>query len=170
MKGIMSDAEEFYNRYYLPLVKYLCALTGDLQISEDIAEDTFLKVFVSYEKYDGKCSTFSFLCTVGKNLYIDYLRKEKRKQNLSDDEISKLSDKETSFENIEQREMWEKMLIYLDEMQDIQRDIFIMRVYEELSYAEIGNILDKSENYVRVNFYRAKNKLIQKLKEDGYEL
>lgn len=169
MKGIMTEAEEFYKEYYPALVKYLCTLTGDMKISEDIAEDTFLKVFTSPGKYDEKCSVFSFLCTVGKNLYIDSLRK-KRKEKSFDDMSCDFPDKSNSFDNIEKKEISEKLLTYLDETDSIQKDIFLMRIYEELSYAEIGKILGKSENYARVIFYRTKNKLIEKLKEDGYEL
>ena len=50
------------------------------------------------------------------------------------------------------------------------REVFTLRVMGELSFRQIGEIFDKNENWARVTFFRGKAKLIDKLKEDGYEL
>jgi len=53
----------------------------------------------------------------------------------------------------------------INNLDDNVKEIVLLRIYGELSFSDIGNIINKSENYARVNFHRAKLKIQKELEE-----
>ncbi|PKM90780.1 MAG: hypothetical protein CVU87_01015 [Firmicutes bacterium HGW-Firmicutes-12] len=77
-----GDKEAFQGlitAYYSYVSRFLLKLTGDDRISEDLTQDTFLRLIRGIEKYDvhGSASFSTYVMSIAKNLYIDYLRRNK---------------------------------------------------------------------------------------------
>lgn len=73
-------------------------------------------------------------------------------------------------DNIIQEENIQKIYKYIKEMKEPYREIFMIRIYNKLSFREIGEIFEKSENWARVTYYRTKTKLLERMKSDNYEM
>ena len=85
----MQKIEKIYKEYYEIVYKYLFCLTHDKDLSEDLAQETFVKMIKNIDKFKGQSKLSSWLCEIAKNLWIDYLRKNKKqielvKQNQDD--------------------------------------------------------------------------------------
>ena len=98
-----------------------------------------------------------WLCQIAKNLWYDYCRKNKRIVN--EDQMLEMTSINTTEEQVISTQ--EKILLYqkMQKLDKETREVIYLRITGELSFKEISTILDKTENWARVTFYRGKNKL-----------
>ena len=134
--------------------KYLMALTGDASLSEELTQETFFRAVKYANRFDGKVKVTTWLCTIAKNAYFSYLKKERRNSGQSIDEME-IPVKENVLDRENCREIY-KAVHRLDEP---YREIVLLRIHTDMSFADIGEIFDKSENWARVTYYRGKEKL-----------
>jgi RNA polymerase sigma-70 factor (ECF subfamily) len=149
------DFEEVYNLYAGDIFKFCLSLSGSYAIADDMTSETFLKAIKAGDKFDGKCSVKVWLCQIAKNTYYDYLRKHKKIIEMPADMPS-----ESDFE-LELLDKAEALKIhkFLHQLDDPYKEVFSLRVFSELSFAEIGGIFERSESWARVTFHRAKSKI-----------
>ena len=155
----MQDMKKIYEEYFETVNKYLFCLTHNNDISEELTQETFCKAVKKINTYKGDCKISVWLCQIAKNLWYDQCRKNKKiittDQNdlLETQDINSLEDK-IIFND-------EKMLLYrkMQKLDEKTREVIYLRITGELSFKEIGIILNKTENWARVTFYRGKNKL-----------
>lgn len=100
-----------------------------------------------------------WLCQIAKNLWYDQCRKNKKFVDEKEANLSNMQElntlEEQNISNDEKISLYKKMQ-YLDEK---TREVIYLRITGELSFKEIGIILNKTENWARVTFYRGKNQL-----------
>lgn len=158
----MRKIEKIYREYYDTVFKYLFCLTHDKELSEDLVQETFVRMIKNIDKFEGKSKLSSWLCEIAKNLWIDYLRKNKRKVELNENEELNIQSEQNIENEYIEREDENKVFEKIKALDDISQKVMYLRVKGEMSFKEIGDILGKSENWARVTFYRAK----QKVKEE----
>lgn len=152
----MGEIEKIYEEYFEVVNKYLFCLTHDSNIAEELTQETFYKAIKKIDKFKGECKIQVWLCQIAKNLWYDEIKKNKRERSIEE-------------ETIEAKENTEKMVILNDEkielfkkMQNLDektKEVIYLRLTGDLSFKEIGDILNKTENWARVTFYRGKQKL-----------
>ena len=153
----MQDIEKIYEQYFEIVNKYLFCLTHNNDISEELTQETFYKAVKKINTYKGECKISVWLCQIAKNSWYDYCKKNKNILKLGEEllEVNDSSPEEKIISNDE------KILLYrkLQLLDDKTREVIYLRITGELSFKEIGIILNKTENWARVTFYRGKNKL-----------
>ena len=154
----MQDIEQIYEEYFETVNKYLFCLTHNSDISEELTQETFYRAVNKINTYKGECKISVWLCQIAKNLWYDYLKKNKRIIHTEEDlfniqELDTIEDQVIS--NNEKIELYRKM----QNLDEKTREVMYLRITGELSFKEIADILNKTENWARVTFYRAKNKL-----------
>ena len=158
----MRKIEKIYREYYDTVFKYLFCLTHDKELSEDLVQETFVRMIKNIDKFEGKSKLSSWLCEIAKKLWIDYIRKNKRKVELNENEELNIQSEQNIENEYIEREDENKVFEKIKALDEISQKIMYLRVKGEMSFKEIGDILGKSENWARVTFYRAK----QKVKEE----
>ena len=140
--------------------KYLMALTGDPGLSEELTQETFFRAVKYANRFDGKVKVTTWLCTIAKNTYFTYLRKERRNsgQSIEDMEIPVKED-------VLDRENCREIYKAVHRLEEPYREIVLLRINTDMTFADIGEIFGKSENWARVTFYRGKEKLKKLLEE-----
>ena len=131
--------------------RYLRALTGDASLSEELTQETFFRAVKYANRFDGKVKVTTWLCAIAKNAYFTYIKKERRNsgQSIEDMEIPVK-------ENVLDRENCREIYKAVHRLEEPYREIVLLRIHTDMSFAEIGEIFDKSENWARVTFYRGK--------------
>ena len=154
----MQDMKKIYEEYFETVNKYLFCLTHDNDISEELTQETFYKAVQKINTYKGECKISVWLCQIAKNLWYDQCRKKKKIINI-EEELFDIQAIETTESQVIENE--EKILLYkkLQKLDEKTREVIYLRITGELSFKEIGTILNKTENWARVTFYRGKNKL-----------
>lgn len=153
----MQDIEQIYKEYFETVNKYLFCLTQNNDISEELTQETFYRAVKKINTYRGECKISVWLCQIAKNLWYDYCRKNKKLMN--EDEIFSIQEMNTLEEKVISND--EKISLYkkMQNLDERTREVMYLRITGELSFKEIGVILNKTENWARVTFYRGKNKL-----------
>lgn len=164
----MTDFEEIYKLYFKDIYLYIRRLSGDEELAEEITADTFFKALRSIDKFRGDCDIRVWLCQIAKNSYYSYLKKNQKTESI-DDTSYELADKNSFIDEIarhDEARLVQKILHTVDEP---YKEVFMWRVYADMSFREIGNIFSKSENWACVTYHRARKIIKERLEEYGYE-
>ena len=121
-------------------------------------QSTFLSAIKSIHTFKGHSSVKTCLFGIAKNEYYTYLRKNPINLKLEDiNEITYIQ---------ENNELYMSIMKKIKELKEPQKQIVILRIINDMSFAEIGEVVGKSENYCRVNFFREKQKLWEAIKNE----
>ncbi len=155
------DFEQVYSKYYGSIYRYVFSMAKDENIAEEITQETFYKALKNINKYNSKFKMLTWLCQIAKNTYYTYCKKNKNLYELDE----KIADSEEMIiEKIIKSEQNIEILKALHLIEEPYKEVFTLRVYSELSFKQIGEIFDKSENWARVTYYRSKLKVKENLK------
>ena len=155
----MTAFEEIYREHFGGVYRYVYSLCRDASAAEEITQETFFKALRSIDRFDGKCSVFVWLCQIAKNTYFTHYRKEKRFEAENAPEESR-SNIELEFVT---RESAFEVHRILHKLEEPYKEVFSLRTFGELSFAQIGELFGKTESWARVTYHRAKLKIKERL-------
>lgn len=154
-------AEKLYDACYMQVYSYVMTLVKDQHKAQEITQETFFKAITAKQTFRGESECSSWLCAIAKNIFIDSTRKSSRYQDEPDEN---LADSDTDIEqSIIDSETSFRIHMLLHEMEDPYKEVFELRVFGELSFAQISAIFHKTESWARVTFHRARMKLIERM-------
>jgi len=154
--------EELYKRYFKDVYRYVLSLCRDEHTASDITSETFLKAIRSANEFAEGDSVRVWLCQIAKNTYFNLVKRNKFTTEMPEELPSSDS---FEIEIIDKAQAFEIHKI-LHRLEEPYKEVFSLRLFSELSFAEIGNIFGKSESWARVTFHRAKNKIKEHIKND----
>ena len=156
----MLDMDVIYREYADSIFRFLMTLCGEACTAEELTQETFYQAVKSAHKYDGTCKVSTWLCQSAKHLWYRELDKRKRK-GTSMLEESMVSDKAGPEDELCIRE--EKMDVFkkVHILDETAKEVVLLRITGAFSFQEIGEIFGKNENWARVTFYRAKQKIVK---------
>lgn len=156
MKISMEDFNEIYKENYQLVYKYLLSLTHSEDLSEELTEETFYKATINISKFKNNSKLSTWLCKIAKNLWIDEIKRRNK--------IAEIDDKDVIVTEDVFLEKEERMQLFksIQKLDSLTRDVIYLKIKGDLSYKEIAEIMNTSETWVRVTFYRGK----EKIKED----
>ncbi len=160
----MIGLEDLYKEYFQPVYLYLLSLTGDQSLSEDLTADTFMKAMQSLDQFKGQCGIRVWLCQIGKNSYYSHLRKQGRIHLVETIPEGIYPSLETSPDHLlinGERSM--EIHRILHHLKEPYKEVFTLRIFGELSFREIGEIFQKTENWACVTFHRSRKKIMEEL-------
>ena len=152
-------------------------LTGNPEDAAELTQEAFLNAWRGLSRFQGESSFSTWLYRLASNACIDFLRKEKRRQNLSmtvslDDEEEarqvELPDERYAPEGeLERAEARRAVAEGLEKLTAEHRQVLVMREINGMSYAEIGAALELEEGTVKSRIARARLALRKILVKDG---
>lgn len=154
------ELEELYQLYFKDVYYFIYGMCKNKAVAEDITSETFLKA-LKHESTKVR-NIRAWLFTIAKNSYFTYIEREKIYVG---EEIDIFSDV-----NILEDAISSDNLLFIHRnlhiLNEPYKEVFMLRVFGELSFENIGIIFQKSDNWARVTYYRAKKQII-KLMEDN---
>ncbi len=143
--------------------------TGNREDALDISQEAFYRAYRAIQRFDISKNFYTWFYKILKNLCINFLRNKKSRHTISGyskDEsympeiVSAEDDPQTVLEKNERSVLIKKALSAL---KDKDRDIIILKDFQDLSYAEIAEILEIPQGSVMSRLYYARKKLVKKL-------
>ena len=157
--------EELMHRHEKKLINYLNRTLGDFELAENLAQETFLRIYGKRMDYEPTAKFQTFLYKVATNLAIDEFRKRARRKEELRDDFSYTPDAgknpEDCLVSTSKSEAVRRSLMKLDEK---HRSVIIMKWYEGLKYEEIAKILDISVGTVKSRIFYALKQLEAELR------
>ena len=165
----MQSMEEIYRQHAQTVYRYLCSLTGDEDLSEELTQETFAQAVSSIGRFDGSCKVSTWLCAIAKNQLMAYRRRHPLQDSL--DELAETGTAPAGTapspeEETVAAEHKRRLYAAIHESPEPAREVLYLRLLGGLSFREIGDVLGQSENWARVTFYRGKEKLKGKVRDD----
>lgn len=153
---------------YEAVYHYTLALCRDEAMAQDITQETFLKAMKSYDKFKGDSSLYTWLCAIAKRCLINRYKKDSRELP-TDDFSGTLPKAEKSLEEmVSDKNLAMYIHKILHTMQEPYKEVFSLRVFGQLSFADISKLFAKTESWARVTYHRARKIINEELRKDGF--
>lgn len=154
-----SEWENLFKKYYNEALLYVCSFCHNKTLAEDIVAEAYMRAIRSIdEDKDG----FKFwLLKVCRNCYFDYVRKNKRLEPI----YAEYQDDSALIDEIIQKEEYRALYRAIDLLQDHYREALRLYYFDGMSVKEIANITGYSVENVKIQLYRARNKLKEILED-----
>lgn len=161
----MQPMDEVYQKYARSVHKYLLSLSHSEEIAEELTQETFYQAIRSIDRYDHTCKMSTWLCSIAKRKYCEYLRKHPRHEEM--EEADRVLQPAVSAENKYLASVQRiELMKTLHALPEPFKEVLYLRLFGSLSFKEIGEIMGKNENWARVNFYRGKEKLRKEIEDN----
>ncbi len=156
-QGDASAFEKLVTRYQKKVYWIAYNLVGDAEDATDLAQEAFIRVFKSLDRFDQKFNFYTWLYRIVVNLSIDHLRKVKKHEAVSLDDFpvepEMINDPEKPLKDAELAKQIEQVLALLPEK---YRTVIVLRDVHELSCEEIAKIINCTNATTRWRLHKAR--------------
>lgn len=158
----MTEFEKLFSDNRAFIFKFLMKMTRDASLAEELTQETFFRAYMNYAALRNKEKASAWLCQIAKNAYFAWLNEQKKTEPL--DGFEDVSSGDGVEDLFLQKELSKKAFICLHELEEPYKEVFMLCVFGNVSLKEISEIFGKSESWARVTFYRAKQKLLERMR------
>lgn len=179
----MSDEKELIERiklgehaaYNILAKKYLDKIywharrmLGNHLDADEVTQEVLIVIYNKIKSFNYESSFYTWVYKITSTRCLNFIRKQNIKRFFSFDMFDELGDngnfEENLIDNIENKEKLKKLDEILKTLPVKQRQIFILRHYDELSYDEIAKITGKKVGTLKANYFHALNKILERIK------
>ena len=157
----MLSVEEIYKQHSQMVYRYLLSLTANPELSEELTQETFYQAVRTIHKFEGNSKISTWLCGIAKNVWKTYQRKHPYTEELTEQLAHYSNTEEQVLADIGRVDLLKRIYRFEGEV----KDVLYLRLFGDLSFREIGDILGRTENWARVTYYRGKERLRKELEE-----
>lgn len=159
--------KELFSNYHKDVYAYLYSLSQDAPLSEDLTSEVFLEVVKSIAAFRGESDIKTWLFSIARHRWSAYLRQKKRE--IKTEALTEFADfrQPSMEEQVQDQMLAERIYELLDREPQRTREIVFMRL-DGFSFYEIGAKHGISESSARVIDFRAKARIRNILKEEGF--
>lgn len=168
LDGDDNGIVEIIRDYKDGLMLFLNRYVRNIHIAEELAEDTFVRIVTVKPRFIATYSFKTWLYTIGRNLTLNYLKRESRMVYAPIEELTWVSEDESLLERAYLRE--ERKIAVHKALSNINPEysvVLYLKFFEEQSNEQISKIVGKSKRQVENLLYRAKQVLKSELEQEG---
>ena len=151
----MQSMDKIYREYARMVYRYLYSYTRNADLAEELTQETFFQAIRSIDRYDGSAKLSTWLCAIAKNVLHTWNRKNPPAEKLTEESSIAPSAETEALHAIGHVELLQ--LLHL--IPEPYKEVLYLRLFGGLSFREIGTVMEKTENWARITFYRGKSKL-----------
>lgn len=160
----MFQPEKDLEEYGIFVFKYLMSLCRDAETAEELTQETMYRAIRSSGRFDGSCKVSTWLCQIAKHCWYQELEKRQRRKK----EPKLLESTDTPEEVCCRKEQTIAVMKAVHILEENAKEVFLLRSTGGFSFREIGEICGRNENWARVTYYRAKQKIMEEVRK--YEM
>lgn len=157
--------DQLVQKYQSPIRRFFLHQTcGDSELSDDLAQDTFIKAYTNISSFKNLSNFSTWLYRIAYNIFYDYIRSKKETADLDTREVDAVG-------NNEQENVGQQMDVYqsLSVLKEMERTCITLFYMEDVSIDKIAGIAGIPTGTVKSHLSRGKEKLTTYLKQNGYD-
>jgi RNA polymerase sigma-70 factor (ECF subfamily) len=155
-EGDLDKLGLLFERYKSPLYGFFYSMNRNPELSEDLIQNTFLRVLKYRHLFRGEGTFKTWLFHIARNVRHDQFRKEKIKHKDSiEDWQDRLPVEENTESILQQREEHHMLALALEHLPEDKREVLMLSKFQEKKYKEIGEIIGCTEGTVKIKVFRA---------------
>lgn len=158
----MADFERIFEENRGFIYKYLFKMCRNQTLAEELTQETFFRAYMNISNLKKEDKASVWLCSIAKNTYFAYYNEQKKLEPLENS-----TDAESPFDTVsflENKELAQKAFSVLHSLEEPYKEVFMLSVFAGLSLKEISTLFGKSESWARVTFYRAKQRITERMR------
>lgn len=161
-----KDFEKIYNENYISVLRFCRTLNSNLHDAEDITSQTFLELFTKFPELDfSEKPPKSWLFTTARFKFYNSIKKS-AKLEVSTEYFENYPEIEESFvEKLEHKELCDEVKKIIETFSPQTKEIIVMKLFEEMQFNEIAEIMESTEPAVKMKYYRALEKIKEELEK-----
>jgi len=165
-KKLAYQFDKIYKSYSTSIYRFVYIKVSSQETAEDLTSEVFVRFWKTFQKsgQDRILNPKAFLYKMAKNVIVDFYRKQTQPLPLPIDEVVEIAD---SSQDISKRELalsdQEQIQKAIKNLKDDDQDVILWYYLDQMPVGEIAEIVDKSENAVRVMIHRAMQELREQL-------
>ena len=163
--GDVDKLGMLFERYHKKLYNFFLRIAGNRNISEDLVQEVFLRMLKYRETYQGQSTFTTWMYKIAHNAHIDYFRKHKKAESISEDYKEPVSPDPVPEDQIEQSQEIAFILSALAKLPLRKREVLVLSRFHNLKYDEIAELLGCRTGTVKVHVHRAVKDLEKIYKE-----
>ena len=158
--------ERYQKRIYYSARKLV---NGDHDEADEIAQETFVKVYEALDSFRGDAKLYTWIYRIMMNAVIYKSRRKKVRKNVGLEEVEDTleSGEHSAHEQMERREMTALIEEAIATVPPKQREVFLLRFYDEMPYEEMSQILGTSVGGLKANYFHAVKKIGEYVQRKG---
>jgi RNA polymerase sigma-70 factor, ECF subfamily len=157
--GDTAAFEELVLRYQKPVYSFVLRLLRDTAEAEDTVQKVFLLVYQNLKNFRFESSFKTWLYRISINQCHNVFRQHKNREFTPLDDLPLADSKTSQEEDYAQKEIMAQARKAIEKLPNKQRQVLLLRVYQDLSFEEIGQVLNMRANSAKVNFHYALGKV-----------
>ncbi len=159
-QGDLQQFTRVIEYYQKPLYHYIYCIVNCTQDAEDIVQDTFFMAIRKIRKYKSDTKFSAWIYRIARNISYNYIKKRKRILLFDCLDITTMLE-ERNFTLMSNNDLQHKMNEVFQHMTFQEKNIMVLRIYEEKPYEEIAYIMKISQSTCRKKYERARKKFIE---------
>lgn len=161
----LESFEALFARYFSKVYHFAYSLTQSEAAAEELTQQTFYKALKNIDSFEGRSDPGTWLCSIAKREYFNHSARSRERAYAPDSAVFDRAETGADTE-VERTEDAMRIHRHLHGLEEPYREVFMLRVFGELKYAQIAALFGKTEGWARVTYYRAKQMLCQAMKEE----
>lgn len=166
LNGNEKSFNEIVRIHRKSLISFVNKYVRDLEVAEDIVQDTFIYLLMNKHAYNPKYSLKSYLFIIAKSRAINYLKKQKRVNNYYEDNIQNIKCEISLDEELIKEEKKKEIYFALKEIKKEYQIAIFLKDLQEFEYDEVSRILNKTLPQTRLLIHRARKSLLKILRKE----
>lgn len=159
---------ELYRRHRDRVYAFAYRMVGARAVAEDVIQETFMVLIEHPERYQPqRASLFTFLCAIARNQIMYYMRRQRRDVEVDFESATNVTVPHGSrldpLQELLEEELVAEVNLAIADLPPLQREVIVLREFQELSYEEIAVVAGVDVNVVKVRLYRARQSLAERL-------
>lgn len=158
-----------YASHNVRIFRFVMRLARNETLAEDVVSETFLKVWQRAASFKGQARVTTWLLSIARNEAISVLRKKTEAQLDDDAGFEQEDESDTQDVVTAKKDKGAIMRVCIDKLSDAHREIIDLVYYQDLSVAEIADLLEIPENTVKTRMFHARKQLSEHFRRAGID-
>lgn len=155
-------------KYQERLYWHIRHLVLEHEDANDVLQNSLVRAFRAIGQFEGKSALYTWLYRIATNEAMTFLNQRRRREgHAAGDAEALLMHRAAADAYFDGDALHKRLIEAMSRLPDKQRQVFVLRYYEEMSYQEMAGILDTSEGALKASFHHAVKKIEQYFRESG---
>ncbi len=168
LNGDEASFNKIANKYKHKIYWHARRMTGNHLDADEVVQEVLLVMYNKLKDFQYRSSLYTWIFRIASTRSLNYLRKRTLKKifSIDDPAAESLRSSDDIFSKLEMKEKAQKIDSLLQKLPAKQREVFILRNYDEMSYEEISQITGKSIGGLKANYFHGVNKILEMMKNE----
>jgi RNA polymerase sigma-70 factor (ECF subfamily) len=166
LDGNESSFNKLIRKYQNQIYWHARKMTGNHEDSDEVTQEVMITIYNKLSSFHFESAFSTWLYSIVSTRSLNLLKKRKVRDFFSFDDLFGKSTNEDIIRDYENKEKLEKVEKALQKIPTKQREVFIFRNFDQLSYAEISSITGTSEGALKANYFHAIKKITEMIDEE----